>query len=205
MTVEQRPVPPEDERWAPLTPVGAEVDARIKPLQEGALANRSAAVAGLARLRRGAGKPAGSVNEILQHTVSEKFAGPGAGDLATPGEVAAHVALTLYAVHQQSQRKRMHRRGWGLGHSVRMLHPQEFEANPPPVLRRFQALGTSQSTDELVHHLRGVVQLLRGQTIPLDYALLADELVLWQRPGGASTLRLRWGRAFYRTPRTTSP
>ena len=53
-----------------------------------------------------------------------------------------------------------------------------------------------------MHHLRGVVQLLRGQSIPLDYALLADELALWQRRGGASIVRLRWGRAFYRAPAT---
>ncbi|MFC6094386.1 type I-E CRISPR-associated protein Cse2/CasB [Saccharothrix lopnurensis] len=205
MTVAQQSVPAADSRWASLTPVGTEVHARVQPLQEGVLANRSAAVAGLARLRRGVGKPAGSVNEILQYTVSEKFAGPGAGDGPTPAETAAHVALTLYAVHQQSQRKRMHQRGWGLGRSVRMLHPQEFDANVPPVLRRFQSLGTAQSIDELVHHLRGTVQLLRGQATPLDYALLADELVLWHRPGGASIVRLRWGRAFYRTPNPDEP
>ncbi|WP_231500250.1 type I-E CRISPR-associated protein Cse2/CasB [Saccharothrix sp. NRRL B-16314] len=187
-------------RWAALTDIGAEVHARIAPLQEGVLADRSAAVAALARLRRGVGKPAGSVNEILQYTVSEKFAGPGAGDDPTPAETAAHVALTLYATHQQSQHKRMHQRGFGLGRAVRMLHPEEFGVVVPPVLRRFQALGTAQSPDELVHHLRGMVQLQRGRGIPLDYALLSDELALWQRRGGASTVRLRWGREFYRVP-----
>lgn len=193
---------PQQPRWAVLTAVGEEVNARILPLQEGVLADRSAAVAGLARLRRGVGKPAGSVNEILQYTVSEKFAGPGAGDGPTPAETAAHVALTLYAVHQQSQHKRMHQRGYGLGRSVRMLHPEDFGTVVPPVLRRFQALGTAQNLEELVHHLRGMVQLLRGRDIPLDYALLADELTLWQRRGGASTVRLRWGREFFRAPRT---
>ncbi|QTR06433.1 type I-E CRISPR-associated protein Cse2/CasB, partial [Saccharothrix algeriensis] len=137
-------------RWAELTDIGAEVHARVTALQEGVLANRSAAVAGLARLRRGAGKPAGSVNEILQHTVSEKFAGPTAGDGPTAAETAAHVAMTLYAVHQQSQRKRMHQRGYGLGRAVRLLHPGEFGAIVPPVLRRFQALGTAQSLEEIV-------------------------------------------------------
>ncbi|MFD7659022.1 type I-E CRISPR-associated protein Cse2/CasB [Actinosynnema sp. NPDC059797] len=200
VTQHQSAAAPKQPRWAPLTAVGEEVHARITPLQEGVLADRSAAVAGLARLRRGAGKPAGSVNEILQYTVSEKFAGPAAGDGPTPAETAAHVALTLYAVHQQSQRKRMHQRGHGLGRAVRLLHPEDFGSVVPPVLRRFQALGTAQSLEELVHHLRGMVQLLRVQAIPLDYALLADELTLWQRRGGASIVRLRWGRAFYRVP-----
>jgi CRISPR system Cascade subunit CasB len=185
--------------------VGATVHARIQVLQEGVLANRPAAVAGLARLRRGAGKPVGSVQDILQYTVSDTFAPPGSGDDATPAEVAAHVALTLYAVHQQSQRKRMHQRGWNVGRAVRQLHPQDFGDKIPPILHRFRALGSAQSTDELVHHLRGTVQLLRGHGQPLDYALLADELVLWHKPGGASAVRLRWGRSFYRTPPPGTP
>ncbi|RJQ89105.1 type I-E CRISPR-associated protein Cse2/CasB [Amycolatopsis panacis] len=164
------------------------------------LANRPAAVAGLARLRRGAGKPVGSVQEILQYTMSEAFAPSGSADAPTAGEIAAHTSLTLYAVHQQSQRKRMHQRGWGLGRAVRQLHPQDFGEKPSPILLRFRTLGSTESVDELVHRLRGTVQLLRGQGQPLDYALLADELLLWQKPGGASTVRMRWGRGFYRTP-----
>jgi len=188
------------DRWMSLSPAGSEVHARIQALQEGVLADRPGAVAGLARLRRGVGKPAGSIQEILQYTVSEAFAPPGSGDEPTLAEVAAHAALTLYATHQQSQRRRMHQRGWGLGRAVRRLHPHDFGDKVPPILHRFRALGSAQSTDELVHRLRGTVQLLRGAGQPLDYALLADELVLWQRPGGALTVRLRWGRGFYRTP-----
>lgn len=188
------------DRWLSLSPTGAEVHARIQALQEGVLANRPAAVAGLARLRRGVGKPAGSIQDILQYTVSDTFAPPGSGDEPTRAEIAAHAALTLYATHQQSQRKRMHQRGWSLGRAVRRLHPQDFGDKIPPILHRFRALGSAQSTDELVHRVRGAVQLLRGAGQPLDYALLADELMLWQRPGGASTVRLRWGRGFYRTP-----
>lgn len=199
MTLTPQPAPASD-RWMSLTPVGTEVHSRIQALQEGVLANRPAAMAGLARLRRGVAKPPGSVTEILEYTLSEKFAAPGAGDQATPGEVAAHVAMTLYATHQQAQRRRMHQRGWGVGRAVRLLHPQDFGDKIPPVLRRFRVLGSAHSLDELIHHLRGTVQLLRAQALPLDYALLADELVQWQRPGGASMVRLRWGRAFYRTP-----
>jgi CRISPR system Cascade subunit CasB len=186
-------------RWAELREVGTIVDKRITALQEGVRANRSAEVAALARLRRGVGKRAGSVNDILQYTLAPEFVGRDAGDDPTNAEVAAHISLTLYALHQQSQGDRMHQRGWGLGRAVRTLHPEEPTLPPSAVLRRFQALGTSDSLDELTHHARGMVQLLRGKPTPLDYGLLADELVLWQRPGGASTVRLRWGRDFYRT------
>lgn len=191
---------PPPSRWAELREVGTIVHDRIVVLQEGVRANRSASVAALARLRRGVGKPAGSVHDILQYTLAPEFVERDAGDDPTVAEKAAHISLTLYALHQQSQGDRMHQRGWGLGRAVRVLHPDEPGAAPNPVLRRFQALGTSDSLDELVHHVRGMVQLLRGKPAPLDYALLADELVIWQRPGGASMVRLRWGRDFYRTP-----
>jgi CRISPR system Cascade subunit CasB len=187
------------ERWVELRPVGTVVHDRVQNLQEGIRANRSAAVAALARLRRGLGKPAGSVNDILQYTVADEFIGHGAGDEPTAAENAAHIALTLYALHQQSQSERMHQRGWGLGRAVRRLHPDEPGVPPNPVLRRFQVLGTSDSLDELVHHARGMVQLLRAKQVPLDYGLLADQLVTWQRPAGASVVRLWWGREFYRT------
>jgi CRISPR system Cascade subunit CasB len=186
-------------RWPDLLTVGTVVHSRLQVLQEGVLGNRAAEVAALARLRRGLGKPAGSVSDILQYTLAEQFVGHDAGDEPTDAERAAHISLTLYALHQQSRSKRMHQRGWGVGRAVRRLHPEEPGATPGPVLRRFQALGTSADLDELVHHARGMVQLLRGKEIPLDYAVFADDLVRWQRPGGASAVRLRWGREFYRT------
>ena len=189
-------------KWRELHTVGTVVHQRIQTLQAGVLANRSVAVAALARLRRGAGKPPGSVHDILQYTLAEEFVRPGADDEPTFEEHAAHIAMTLWAVHQQSQRAGMHQRGHGLGRAVRRLHPEEPGATPGPVVRRFQTLGTADSRSELVHHTRGMVQLLRAKAIPLDYALLADELVWWQRPRGAAAVRLRWGREFYRTPKS---
>ena len=190
----------EKDRWVELQSVGVVVHDRIQNLQEGIRTNRSAAVDTLARLRRGLGKPAGSVNDIVQYTMVDEFVGHDAKDEPTVAENAAHIALTLYALHQQFQGQRMHQRAWGLGRAVRRLHPDELGIRPDPVLRRFEALGTSSSLDELVHHAQGLVQLLRAKQIPLDYGLLADQIVAWQRPGGASAVRLRWGREFFRTP-----
>ncbi|WAL65968.1 type I-E CRISPR-associated protein Cse2/CasB [Amycolatopsis cynarae] len=190
-------------RRTPLGLVGEVVDERIGKLQTGVLANRSASVAALARLRRAAGKPAGSMGDILEYTLDARFAPADPNDDApTAAEKAIHVAMTLYAVHQQSQADRMHRPGHGLGRSTRALIPESLdpEKSTHPVLRRFQALGTSKNLDELAHHARGLVQLLRAAKIPLDYGLLADDLLRWQKPGGASAVRLRWGREFFRIP-----
>lgn len=178
-----------------LTRVGSLVDKRLRELQEGVLANRSASVALLARLRHAAGKPAGSVPDIWPITLAAEFAQGTSDDAVTAAETAAHLAMTLYAVHQQSVAERMHQRGHGLGGSVRRLHSPD--ADTDPVRRRFNALGTSDTLAELSHHARGLVQQLRAAKVPLDYGLLADELMAWQRPGGSARVRLQWGREFY--------
>lgn len=190
---------PRTERWAHLGVVGTLVDARVRKLQHGVLANQSASVAMLAHLRHAVGKPPGSVPAVWSVTLADELAGPDAGDEPTAAETATHIALTLYAVHQQSASKPMHRRGYGLGRSVREL--RHTDSDTDPILRRFQAVGTAASLDELVHHTRGLVQLLRAAKIPLDYGLLADDLVHWQQDSAAARVRLQWGRDFYRAPR----
>jgi CRISPR system Cascade subunit CasB len=177
------------------------VDKKIRRLQHGYLANRSAEVAALARLRRGLGKPAGSVLDIVEYTHADEFAGR--DDAPTPAEIAAHLSMTLYALHQQSQGRPMHQGGHPLGRSIRALIPVERgeKYTEASVAKRFTMLGTADSLGELTHHLRGMVQLLRAGGVPLDYGQLAADLLTWQRPGGAATVRLRWGRDFHRTPK----
>jgi CRISPR system Cascade subunit CasB len=187
--------------------VASVVDSKIANLQRGYLADRSAAVAALARLRRGVGKPAGSVLDILEFTYAPEFVADPRDDAPTAAEVAAHLCLTLYAVHQQSQRQPMHRRGseHRLGRSIRALIPETITNYVEhSVARRFAILGTADSLDELTHHVRGMVQLLRAHDIPLDYQQLATDLLRWQRPDGPARVRLGWGRDFHRT-RTTNP
>jgi CRISPR system Cascade subunit CasA len=182
-------------------PVGTVVDRRAGVLQARVIAGVPSAVADLARLRRGMGTQPGEVRDIVGVPLHEAFLergfAPDDGDGgASASERAARVALTLFALHQQSQRQRMHRRGVGLGAALRRLAAGADV--PGPVARRFRVLATAESLDELDHHLRGAVRLLRAETIALDYALLADQLVRWQRPSAANSVRLRWGREFYR-------
>ncbi len=180
--------------------VGSFVDQRVSSLQERIRAGDSSAVAMMARLRHAAGKPVGSVPDVWPITLAAELVRPGDGDEPTHAEVAVHIALTLYAVHQQSRSDRMHRRGVGFGRALRALRPVDAETDP--IRRRFQAVGTADSLDELVHHARGLVQLLRVAGQPLDYGLLADQLHAWQR-GDEVRVRLVWARDFYRTEPST--
>jgi CRISPR system Cascade subunit CasB len=173
------------------------VDKKVWRLQNGYLANRSAEVGALARLRRGLGKPAGSVLDILEFTHADELAGR--NDEPTFAETAVHLSMTLYALHQQSQGKPMHQANHPLGRAIRKLIPTERGENyvDHAVAKRFAMLGTADSLDELTHHMRGMVQLLRAGGVPLDYGRLAADLLHWQRPNGAATVRLRWGRDFH--------
>lgn len=185
------------ETAAPRRTPQSVVHSRITALQHGYLANRSGSVAALARLRRSAGKPAGSVPDVLEYTLAPEFALEWAKDEPSWAETAAHHAMTLYALHQQSVSKGMHKPGPSVGRAMRgLISGSSFEPTHP-IARRFAILGTSDSFDELIHHLRGAVQLLRGARLPLDYGLLTTQLVAWQHRGGPDRVRLVWGRDFH--------
>lgn len=173
---------------------------RVEQLQIEYQRNTSSAVAALARLRRGVGTRFGSDLELLGLALS------GAEeslfddirrlpDTPTAEEQAAYAAVTLYALHQQSRRDvSMHRRGYSLGRSSRLL---DRKMRNESVKDRFAALGTATSWDEAVQHARGLIQQFRQHRIPLDYGRFARDLFeLRGRYGDA--VRMSWGRDFYR-------
>lgn len=180
------------------------VAGRAQRLQHGYLANQSDAVAALARLRRALGAEPGSILDILDYTYAPEFTAGWDRDEPSWAETAAHHALALYAVHQQSQAQGMHQPGRRLGAAVRQLIPPALYTPAHPIARRFAALSTADSLTELLHHLRGIVQLLRAAGLGLDYGQLAEDLQTWQRPDGPARVRRRWGRDFHLTPRTSS-
>ncbi|MGY0070409.1 type I-E CRISPR-associated protein Cse2/CasB [Streptomyces sp. QTS137] len=194
---------------APVTPrerVARLAAEHIDDLQKGYLADRSHAVAALARLRRGAGREAGQLPDLwalidtgpLHHTPDG--ARPMSESELVRAEDALHVALTLYALHQQSRSAGMHQadrpdRRRGLGAAVRrMMKPGEIDE---PVHKRLVRAGTASDLATLAQRLRDIVVLLRREGIELDYALLAGQLHTWQRPGGADAVRREWGRSFH--------
>lgn len=169
----------------------------------------SRSVADLAILRRGLGRSPG--DDLGSWSIVLRAAGDALdahGDEPSASEWAAHTALTLFAFHQQGERGRSaHRQGPSMGAACRELVGSTARVRQTTaaeaedgIRRRFHALGTATSITELAHHARSIVGLLRSSDISLDYARLTEDLERWQRPTSAASVRLRWGRDFYRLP-----
>lgn len=163
-----------------------------------------------ARCRRGLGKPPMEVPEMWEYCMPVVMTIPEDGPWRRRIEQATHHTLTLYAVHQQSQRDSMHKmtaRGehgsaaerHSVGSACRRLYE---ETSSEGVRRRFLAAATAQSVPELAGHLRRLVTLLRGEKIPLDYVALFRDITDWPDPGRRARVRRRWGLDFHRV--TTS-
>ena len=155
----------------------------------------------LAALRRGVSRSPGELPEIWELTRVE--VPDGAGDAPTWEEIAVHTAMTLYAVHQQSRTEPMFRPSVGLGSAAHDLVGRDEEN--PSARARFNALVTSTTVAELRHHLRGFVSLLRARGFALDHAMLADDVLRFQQPGGAKQVRLTWARQYYSLPAESQP
>lgn len=186
-----------------LRALGQALDWQITRLQDEYLRGSPSARGELARLRRGLGKPAGSVPEIWELTVGavpDRLRGD--RDEPNRAEQAAHAALTLYALNQQSLTVPAHVPGVSFGAAVRGL-ARSGGPSADAVARRFMAVATAESIGEVLAHMRGLVtQLKRVEPLPrrgMDYARLADDLNALLTPGHANGVRLAWGRDFYRT------
>lgn len=190
-----------------LGPTGSTVHGHLTRLQGAYLQNVSWAVAGLARLRRAVEQPPGGDPLIWDWTINGiKLPRGYDSDLPSRGELAAHAAVTLYAVHQQSRGDRMYRwgaEGFGLGRAIARL--QGARDSEAAVRKRFDALATASDLGEAMRHARGIVTQLRGAALALDYAALADQLEAFQDPRRRANVRLAWGRDFHRVRVTGSP
>jgi CRISPR system Cascade subunit CasB len=174
------------------------------------LADRPYAVAALARLRRGAGREAGELPDLWSLIDLGPLHDPQKGERPLGesemeyAENAVHAALTLWAFHQQSRGDGMHRRDSaerpaGLGAAVRRLMPAD--GIDEAVLKRFVRAGTAPDIVSVTQRLRDIVALLRRESVPLDYGLLAGQLYAWQWPDGPARVRRAWGRSFHTVPR----
>ncbi|WP_326698485.1 type I-E CRISPR-associated protein Cse2/CasB [Streptomyces sp. NBC_01754] len=191
--------------------VGEVVHSRISGLQFGYQSENDhpGAVAAVARIRRGAGRPAGSVPDLWGLIGAERLyerSWRGEDD-AERAETAVYLAVTLWALHQQGHRAAdMHVSGGpALGQAVRRLMPATEIVEP--VRKRFVRAATASSVDALAGRLRELVLLMRSADVALDYGLLATQLYLWQCPGGRADVHRRWGRSFhaYRKPEPSGP
>lgn len=175
---------------------------RVSELAAGALAQTGTAQATLAALRRAAGDEPMSDPSVWW--VIDGLEPADAPDALTDAERAAFHALTLFAVHQQSRPEPMHRAGVGFGQAVKLLDARRGDAGS--LKRRFAAAAGADGEAELVVHLRSLVQQLRAEAIPTDYAALAKDLMDFATPDGRVRVRQRWGRQmFRREQRATDP
>ncbi|MFC0530334.1 type I-E CRISPR-associated protein Cse2/CasB [Phytohabitans kaempferiae] len=184
--------------------LGDHVARTIGVLQARALSTvpQPEAVSALARLRRGIGRSPGFDYTLERYVqVPRDLLGYQPPDEATDTEQAAHDAVTLYALHQQSRRERMHADGRGLGQALAELVRKS--GGPEGVRRRFAALGTASTYHESIYHLRSLITMLREHQIPLDYGLLADDLTILRGPTGRPRVQAIWGREFFRTRSST--
>ena len=150
----------------------------------------------LAELRRGVGRQPGDLPALwgaLLADMPEQLQGSNGPSKA---EWAVYTALTLFALHQQGEAGvSMNQPGRTLGGAVWQLAEKTAAGQDwteSSVLRRFNALATADSMPEVSHHLRGMIQLLRREGIPLDYPQLAEDLYQYQFVDGAPNVRLRW-------------
>lgn len=147
--------------------------------------------ADLAAIRRGIGRDAGSVPGMWPFYTELRPDGA-----LTHALRAEHIALTLFAVHQQSQRRPMHHAGTGVGAAARALRDSgKFSADA--VDRRFAAAATASGISEAAFHLRGMITQLRSISQPVDYDLLLRDLRDWQDPARAASVRRRWGSQYF--------
>ena len=158
----------------------------------------------LAELRRGVGRRPGELPALWGSLLANMPEDLRGNDEPSAAEWAVYLALTLFALHQQGTNRSdgmMNQEGKTLGGAVRQLAVSSVEPGQDwtesSVLRRFNALATADSMPEVSHYLRGMIQLLRREKIPLDYPQLAVDLYRLQFVESAANVRLQWGRQLY--------
>jgi len=149
----------------------------------------------MANLRRGVGKPVGELPEvwgIVFDKISPELLGK---NQASNAEWAIYTALTLYAVHQQGSDTSINQEGISLGHASARLIKTEDDTDR--ILKRLNLVVTAVSPEDLAYRLKEIIQLLKQENIPLDYAKLAKELYLFCHEKYAQNVKLQWGRDFW--------
>jgi len=162
--------------------------------------NRAAA---LARLRRGVGKPPGASPEVWEYTLAE-LPESLAGKAGEPSEAewAIHLALTLFALHQQGNSDLVISQKILFGQAVSSLIDSN-KNNESGIKARFDAALTAKNINEFANHARGLVQLMRAKKVNMDYPLFAKDLFDYQFVDSQDRVRLRWGEAYYRINTST--
>lgn len=155
----------------------------------------------LANLRRGVGKAPGEI-PALWGVVFDEFPSDWMAykDAASREEWGVYIAMTLFGLHQQGMspsEKPMHCKGMTLGKALSRLAGDDKDARNR-ICQRFTQMATTADIKGMSYYLRNIVQMLRAQGIPLDYALLAKDIYQYQSKNKVNEVRLHWAQDFYR-------
>lgn len=152
--------------------------------------------AALAALRRGLGKPAGTVPEMFPYV--EPFIP--VNDYATQVDAAYLVAslFGLHPVHGEPSEEARSRQQRGFGSSLARIRLRDGSTDEDEgVARRFGAL-LNCTSETLPTHLRHLMTLLhsRSPEAPIDYGRLYDDIVRWDATD--RRVQRNWAAGFWR-------
>ncbi len=169
----------------------------------------SSGKAALANLRNSIGKPLSesiSIWSLMFENLPEEFLSQGAS--LSKKEIAILTALQLYALYRQGKKAPVSQgakepetkeaRPNNMGYSLNALRAGD---QTTAMDRRFNALVTAATYDELIHHLRQMTNLLKAKSsgeAEINFGKLAQDLYGFLI-GRDESIRLNWARAYYRS------
>lgn len=157
----------------------------------------------LAQLRHGIGRRPGALPQLwgrfLADMPEEWYTANGK---PSREEWAIYIALTLFAMHQQSREESVNQQDVSLGTAAQRLldeeKPDQDASDVQRVWKRLAIVAQADDVEELAYRLRQFISLLRARDIGLDYGGLAADLYEFQFQDGAEGVKLRWGQDFFK-------
>lgn len=167
--------------------VGDVVYLKIKEIEN---MNESTVRATLAKLRSGIGKGISSADLEFILKDLDDFAENRDKELKIIFDV-----LTIFAKHQQGiniKYQSMNNLKTPFCKSLQQIPNYEKSEG---IRKRFQAMLSSQTTDELTRHIRVLVSLQKE--ISFNYPKLANDIYNFEFDENRESIRLKWGKEFY--------
>lgn len=152
----------------------------------------------LAALRNSIGKPFSEAEEVwpllFYHLPPEFLSADGH---ETPEERAIYTALQMYAVCTQGSAGMVKSDPTYKGSIGRSLRSGRDPENPAALDRKFGALISSDTYEELTHHLRQILKTVKGHAgMTVSFPRLASDLLYFQR-GSREKLYFRWAQEYF--------
>ena len=154
----------------------------------------------LANIRNSINRPLNNSTNLLQllfRYLPEDFLS--ADGKLTNEEKAVVTTIQLYALHQQSKKDSVllsdeYEKWKNLGYSLSFLRS---EKNSVAVDRRFNNMITSSTFEELSHHMRQMIKLLKSKTdAKVNYTKLSGDLYKFLT-GHGEEVKFSWASRYY--------